>query len=33
MGKWIINGVRAHQDEADHTGSFAPLLAAITVSP
>ena len=33
LGKWTINGVRAHKDEADHTGNFAPLLAAITVSP
>ena len=30
-GKWIITGVRAHEDEADHSGSFAPLLATITV--
>src|SRR5437016_1699972 len=32
-GSWIINGVRAHQDEADHTGSFIPVSATITVSP
>ena len=33
LGKWTINGVRAHEGEADHTGSFVPLSAAITVSP
>jgi len=32
-GNWTINGVRAHQIEADHTGSFVPLSATITVSP
>jgi hypothetical protein len=33
QGSWAINGVRAHQDEADHTGDFVPVLATITVSP
>jgi hypothetical protein len=30
-GNWSINGVRAHQDEADHTGNFNPVSATITV--
>jgi hypothetical protein len=32
-GTWTIIGVRAHEAEADHTGSFFPVSAAITVSP
>ena len=32
-GTWTINGVRAHQIETDHTGSFIPVSATITVSP
>jgi hypothetical protein len=32
-GIWTINGVRAHQIETDHTGSFVPVSATITVSP
>jgi hypothetical protein len=32
-GIWTINGVRAHQIETDHTGNFAPVSAAIAVSP
>jgi hypothetical protein len=32
-GVWVINGVRAHQSETDHTGNFVPVLATITVSP
>ena len=32
-GNWTINGVRAHQIEADHTGNFVPVSATITVSP
>jgi Galactose oxidase, central domain len=32
-GSWTINGVRAHQIETDHTGSFIPVSATITVSP
>ena len=32
-GNWTINGVRAHQIEADHTGGFVPVSATITVSP
>jgi hypothetical protein len=32
-GSWTINGVRAHHEEADHTGDFAPLNARITVFP
>jgi hypothetical protein len=31
-GKWTINGVRAHQIETDHTGTFFPVSATITVS-
>jgi hypothetical protein len=30
-GNWTIDGVRAHQDEADHTGNFNPVSATITV--
>jgi photosystem II stability/assembly factor-like uncharacterized protein len=33
LGIWTINGVRAHQDETDHTGSFVSVSATITVSP
>jgi hypothetical protein len=32
-GTWTINGVRAHQIEADHSGNFVPVNATITVSP
>jgi hypothetical protein len=32
-GNWTINGVRAHQEEADHTGDFSPLNATITIVP
>jgi len=32
-GTWTINGVRAHEAEADHTGAFFPVTATITVSP
>jgi hypothetical protein len=32
-GIWAINGVRAHEIETDHTGSFLGLSATITVSP
>ena len=32
-GSWTINGVRAHEIETDHTGSFFPVSATITVSP
>jgi hypothetical protein len=31
-GIWTITGVRAHEIETDHTGSFVPLSATITVS-
>jgi hypothetical protein len=31
-GTWIISGIRAHQDAADHTGSFTAVSASITVS-
>ena len=31
LGTWTINGVRVHQIETDHTGSFIPVSAAITV--
>ncbi len=30
-GTWAISGVRAHQDPADHTGSYVPVSASITV--
>ena len=33
LGNWTINGVRAHQIEEDHTSSFVPVSATITVSP
>ena len=34
VGTWTITGVRPHQMETDHTGSYAPvLLAAIIVTP
>jgi hypothetical protein len=32
LGTWTVNGIRAHQIETDHTGSFIPVSAAITVS-
>jgi hypothetical protein len=32
LGTWTVNGIRAHQIETDHTGSFIPISAAITVS-
>jgi hypothetical protein len=32
-GIWTINGVRPHQIETDHTGSFISVSATITVSP
>ena len=32
-GGWTINGVRAHHEEADHTGDFTPLSASITIVP
>jgi hypothetical protein len=30
-GTWTINGVRAHQDPNNHTGSFVPVSATLTV--
>jgi len=33
IGTWTINGVRAHQDAGDHTGSFVPVFGSITVTP
>ena len=30
-GTWTITGVRAHQDPADHTGSFVTVSVALTV--
>jgi hypothetical protein len=30
-GGWIITGVRAHQDPADHTGSYLPVSVTLTV--
>ena len=32
-GSWTINGVRAHQEEADHTGDFTPINATIAIVP
>jgi hypothetical protein len=32
-GVWTINGVRAHQIETDHTGTFVSVSVAITVFP
>jgi hypothetical protein len=31
-GTWTITGVRAHEIETDHTGSFFPVSATIGVS-
>jgi hypothetical protein len=31
VGTWTINGVRAHQGDADHTGDFNPVTATIIV--
>lgn len=31
-GRWTINGVRAHEIDTDHTGSFFPVSATITVT-
>ena len=30
-GSWTIGGIRAHQDPADHTGSYVPVSASLTV--
>ncbi|HLH30945.1 MAG TPA: hypothetical protein VKY31_07050 [Terriglobia bacterium] len=32
-GTWTVDGVRPHQDPADHTGSFVPVSAVISVGP
>src|SRR5262249_52767164 len=32
-GSWTITGMRAHEIETDHTGSFFPVSATITVLP
>jgi hypothetical protein len=32
VGIWTITGVRPHQIDTDHTGSFIPVSATITVS-
>jgi photosystem II stability/assembly factor-like uncharacterized protein len=32
-GSWTINAMRAHEVETDHSGSFIPVSATITVSP
>jgi uncharacterized delta-60 repeat protein len=32
-GIWTVNGVRAHEVETDHTGSFIPVNTTLTVSP
>jgi hypothetical protein len=32
-GIWTITGVRPHEIETDHTGSFFPVSATVTVSP
>lgn len=31
-GPWTFTGVRAHQQEGDHTGAFAPVSAVLTVA-
>ena len=31
LGTWTVDGVRAHQEQADHTGDFIPVSATITV--
>jgi photosystem II stability/assembly factor-like uncharacterized protein len=33
LGTWTVSGVRAHADPADHSATFAPVSASITVSP
>src|SRR5262245_55111533 len=32
-GTWTIDGVRAHQDPDDHSGTFTAVSTAITVTP
>ena len=32
-GVWTFTGVRAHQDAADHSGSFTPISVILTVAP
>jgi hypothetical protein len=32
IGTWAVDGIRPHQLEADHTGDFIPVSAAITVT-
>jgi Tol biopolymer transport system component len=32
IGQWIITGIRAHQDAADHSGSFVPVAVTVLVS-
>jgi photosystem II stability/assembly factor-like uncharacterized protein len=31
LGTWIVSGVRAHEDEADHTGAYVPLSTTVNV--
>jgi hypothetical protein len=33
LGSWTITGVRAHEAETDHTGSFSPVSVTIAVIP
>jgi hypothetical protein len=33
VGTWTITGVRAHQEENDHTGIFTPVSAVLSVAP
>jgi photosystem II stability/assembly factor-like uncharacterized protein len=31
LGTWIVSGVRAHEDETDHTGAYVPVSTAVKV--
>ncbi len=33
VGTWTITGVRAHEDQADHTGTYVPVSATMTIVP
>jgi hypothetical protein len=33
LGTWMINGVRAHEIQTDHTGNFLPVSGTISVAP
>jgi hypothetical protein len=31
LGTWIVSGVRAHEDETDHTGAYVPVSTTVKV--